>query len=68
MNVTLSNEQNTDTKRIFIGSSLTIICIALAVAIGIIHFGRNRSKDNTTLFVILILLLNYGLSNKLRGC
>ena len=44
MNVAFSNEQVTDTKWIFIGASLTVFCIAVAVAIMIIHLARKRSK------------------------
>ena len=44
MKVASSNEQVTDRKWIFIGTSLAVFCIAVAVAIGIIRLAIKRSK------------------------
>ena len=46
LRITLPNEQNTDTKWVFIGISLTVFFTAVTVAIGIIRFCSKPSKGN----------------------
>lgn len=55
MKVTLSNEHKINTKWIYLGASLTVFCVAVAVAVGVIHLERKNSKGNTN-FIPLILI------------
>ena len=68
MNVTLSKERNTDMRWIFIGTSFTVVFIAIAAATGIIHFGSKRYKGNTNLLLILVIFTSQlGLIKKVEG-
>lgn len=55
MKVTLSNKHKINTKWIYLGASLTVFCVAVAVAVGVILLDRNNSKGNTN-FIPLILI------------